>query len=412
MSKNTILILLLLSFLALGLGLNYYFKPFYKPVSSEQTLVTEKQENSSASTNLSATEIVFERFSTQDKIGQVMAWPVEIAQDGQIKTSGITEAEYLSQIAKKSPGLVTLFGKNISTEAARLAIEKITGHNGAVLPTWIAVDHEGGQVQRLNGDGFTKLASWRSMCNTDRDQSEKVLTKSAQELSEIGVQVVLGPVLDVGLPKGAMGDRLCSNKPDLIIDRVNTYLQVFGEKKILPVVKHFPGIGKVVTDLHQNFAVTRVGVEDVYVYRTILDKNQTIGVMTAHVGLENQFAHLPCSLSQDCVGELSSNYQQVLVFADALEMKSAAYQPTATSSGKKPDLSLAEISQKALLAGNNVLLYGAGVTFEQLTEVYDMLIKAYLNDPIFKEKVDVSVKKIIDYKLGVIGHETQPSSAN
>lgn len=408
--KTKIFLLSLLALVAVFLGYNYFFKPFYIE-QTKQVVVTEDEVNkfSTEAANLSAVEIVFNRFSSQDRVGQLMAWPIAIdaSKSAVNEHEEVLSDEFLTKLSKKRPGIITLFGSKISTQAAKLAIEEITAQNGSVLPTWIAVDHEGGTVQRLNGDGFTKLASWRNSCSTDKDKAEQVLAKSAQELSSIGVNIVLAPVLDVGLPNGWMGDRLCSNKPEIIVDRVNLYNQVFKAEKILPVIKHFPGIGKVAKDLHNEFAVTRVGVEDVFVYRSVLNKDSSLGVMTAHIGLENQYAQIPCTLSPDCVGELITNYPKVLVFADALEMRSASYLPSASQSAKKKELSLEEVSYKAVMAGNDVLMFGPSVSFEQMSGVYDMLNRSYLSDPIFREKVDQSVKKIIGYKLGLTTNETE-----
>lgn len=407
-SKTRIVLLTVLGGLAILLGYNYYFKPFYVEQIKE-AVVEEEPKFSTQAASLSAVEVVFNRFSSQDRVGQLMAWPVKIEASESAVTQEVMSEEFLIKLSKKRPGIVTFFGNQISSQSARTAISAITSHNGSVLPTWIAVDHEGGRVQRFSGEGFTKLASWWNSCGTDRDKVEQVLLKSAQELANVGVNIVLAPVLDVGLTNGIMGDRLCSNKPELVVDRVNLYNEVFKSQKILPVMKHFPGIGKIAVDLHNKFAVTRVGVEDVFVYRSILDIDSSVGVMTAHIGLDNQHAQIPCTLSPDCIGELTTNYPKVLVFADALEMKSASYLLTASGSAKQKELTLGEVSQRAVLAGSDILMYGPSVTFEQLSEVYDMLNRAYISDPIFREKVDQSVKKIIGYKLGLTTNETETS---
>ncbi len=405
--KTKIVLLSLLAVLAIFLGYNYYFKPFYIEQIKEVVKEDETTKFSTQSASLSAVDVIFNRFSPQDRVGQLMAWPVKINASESASSDQFLSEEFLTKLSKKRPGTVTLFGSQISSESAQTAISALSNHNGSVLPTWIAVDHEGGRVQRLNGDGFTKLASWWNSCSTDKDKAEQVLVKSAQELASVGVNIVLAPVLDVGLTNGIMGDRLCSNKPELVVDRVNLYKETFKAQKILPVLKHFPGIGKIATDLHNQFAVTRVGVEDVFVYRSILDDDSSVGVMTAHIGLDNQFAQIPCTLSPDCVGELLANYPKVLVFADALEMKSASYLPAASRSAQQKELSLEEVSRRAVIAGNDILMYGPSVTFEQLSQVYDMLNREYLSDPIFRERVDQSVKKIIGYKLGLTTNETE-----
>ncbi|NCN87675.1 MAG: glycoside hydrolase family 3 protein [Candidatus Pacebacteria bacterium] len=406
MKRNTIILIIFLISLMAFLGYNYYFEPFRQAVVeqfSEKKEVIEEE----IDPNLTATEIIFNRFDEKDIIGQLISWPVVI-EENEIDDNDLTESLYLEYLSKKNPGFFTLFGSDISTQSAKLTIDKLIDNNGSVILPWIAVDHEGGSVQRLSGDGFTRLASWNSICKLDRQKTERALGKSALELQDVGIDIVLAPMVDIGSVNGSLKSRICSSNPDLVVEKANIFIKVFQENNILPVLKHFPGIGKIDIDLHEQFAIGRVSIEDVFVYRTLLDLYPEVGVMTSHIGLDNQFAEIPCSLSKDCVGELINNYQSTLVFTDALEMKSAFYQPESSSGAEVKELTLGDVSKKAVMAGNDILIYGPSVRLEQLSEVYDMLIREYNSDSKFKQKVDKSVKKIISYKLGVpVEHEVK-----
>lgn len=400
MKRNTFILLVFLGLVMVLLGINYFFEPF-RQVIAEQLVQEEVVQEETVKKDRSAVETIFERFDDRDRVGQLLAWPVIIGEDGAVEDNDLTEDVYFEVLSKKNAGFFTLFGSQISTDSAKMTIDSLVDHNGSVLLPWIAVDHEGGTVQRLSGDGFTRLASWNSICDIDKQQAERVLGKSAMELSDVGVNIVLAPMVDVGKNTGALKKRVCSSNPDTVVGTANIFIEKMEEQGIMSVLKHFPGIGKVNVDLHEEFAVTRVGVEDVFVYRTLLELHPEIGVMTSHIGLDNQFADIPCSLSSDCVGELIDNFQKTLVFTDALEMKSAFHQPEATDGAELVELTLGDVSKKAVLAGNNVLIYGPSVDLEQMSSVYDMLVREYNSDPEFKKKVDRSVKKIIAYKLGV-----------
>jgi beta-N-acetylhexosaminidase len=406
MKKNTVLLIIFLILAIVFLGYNYFFQPF-RQAAVEQTNFKNEEKVEEVPQDITAVEATFNRFNNKDVIGQLISWPV-VLENNKLDSNDLTESEYLDYLGKKSPGFFTLFGSDISTESAKLTIDKLIDHNGSILLPWISVDHEGGIVQRLSGKGFTELASWNSICKLDRQQTERALGKSALELKQVGINIVLAPMVDVGSVNTSLKSRVCSSDPDLVVEKANSFIKVFQANDILPVLKHFPGIGKVKVDLHQQFAVGRVGIEDVFVYRTLLDLYPEIGVMTAHIGLDNQFADIPCSLSKDCVGELIDNYQSTLVFTDALEMRSAFYQPESTQGAEVRELTLGDVSKKAIMAGNDVLIYGPSVRLEQLSEVYDMLIREYNSDVNFKQKVDQSVKKIISYKLGVpVEHEVK-----
>ncbi|NCO12441.1 glycoside hydrolase family 3 protein [Candidatus Pacearchaeota archaeon] len=406
MKKNTVILIIFL-ILAIGLlGYNYYFEPF-KQAAIEQDISQGEKVEEAVDLDLTAVEVIFGRLNDQAVIGQLISWPV-VLENNQLDNNNLTQQEYLDYLVEKSPGFFTLFGSEISTQSAKMTIDQLVNHSNSVLLPWFSVDHEGGTVQRLSGDGFTRLASWNSICKLDKQQTERALGKSALELKEVGIDIVLAPMVDVGSVKSSLKTRICSSNPDVVVEKANSFIKVFQENDILPVLKHFPGIGKIEVDLHKQFAIGRVGIEDVFVYRSLLDLYPEVGVMTSHIGLDNQFAEIPCSLSKDCVGELIDNYQSTLVFTDALEMKSAFYQPESTQGANIKELTLGDVSKKAVMAGNDVLIYGPSVRIEQLSDVYDMLIREYNSDNKFKQKVDQSVKKIISYKLGVpVEHEVK-----
>lgn len=382
------------------LGFNYFFEPFKKAMVKQFSKDQEIQVETPLEENNNAVEVVFDKLDDKDKVGQLLAWPILIEKD-KVNDDDLTQEIFLDLLNRKKPGFYTLFGDKISSMSAKLVIEQLKNSNQSVLEPWIAVDHEGGKVQRLNGDGFTKLASWNSICETDKQSVQRILGKSARELKEVGVDVVLAPMVDVGPPTGVLNTRLCSFDSNNVVENANVFINAFKEQGILSVLKHFPGIGKVNVDLHKEYAVGRVGVEDVFVYRTLLDLSPEIGVMVSHIGIDNQYVDVPCSLSADCVGELTNNFPNVLVFSDALDMKAAFYVPEASDEVKLKEPTLEDISKKAILAGNNVLIYGPTVDIKQLSNVYAMLVEEYNSGGEFKQKVDQSVKKIISYKLGV-----------
>jgi hypothetical protein len=115
--------------------------------------------------------------------------------------------------------------------------------------------------------------------------------------------------------------------------------------------------------------------------------------MVAPVGVTNQFPDLPCVLSADCVNELSNNFPEVLIFTDALEMKANFHVP-----GDQSAPSLSQVAEQALRSGNQVLVFGSGVTYDQLTQIVADLTKQYQTDPAFKKKVDAALSQVIKYK--------------
>ena len=309
-------------------------------------------------------------------------------------TSAAVEKTALEDQVQKF-GFFVLFGKSITMNQVKQVVGELHNTTNVLeLKPLIAVDHEGGTVQRLSGEGFTKLDSWRKICSLTTTDREEILKQSAHELKEAGIDIVLAPVLDVGNSQ-ILKDRVCSiDSYAIVADRSMDFVTIFSDLGILPVIKHFPGIGLATKDLHNSYDYISVLENDVKLYKYIIDQVKHIGVMTAHVGVVSQDRTIPCSVSPYCVSELNTAYPEVLVFTDALEMVAASYD----KDNPRVPKDLIQISKEAILAGNNVLLYGASVSPEELENIATALLTEYEQNPKFRALVDQSVLKIIEYK--------------
>lgn len=379
-SKSTLLVILFLSATAVFLGWNYYYHPFAGEPLEPVTQV-------SPSPSLEPAVSLTADWSVDQKVAQLVAFPAEIDSAG-------LDASVSASLPEIKPGFVTLFGTQISTVAAQRAISSIKEpHTSTQVPIAIMVDHEGGATQRLNGQGFTRLPSWRSFCTQSASISAQLLTQSAKEISQVGVNIVLAPVIDVASSNLALGSRICSHDPEVVATHAEIYLTAMNQVNILPVLKHFPGIGQTTRDLHRNFDQVTVDLDEAGLYPKLLDARPQTGVMVSHVGVENQYANLPCSLSADCVGELLTNYPRTLIFSDALEMVAAGYD--SASDEPKP---LAQRSIEAILAGNDVLIFGPAVTAEEMTLILRTMEQRYTADPVFAKAVDQRLEKVVLWK--------------
>jgi beta-N-acetylhexosaminidase len=202
-------------------------------------------------------------------------------------------------------------------------------------PLLIAVDHEGGQVQRFR-DGFTRLppARWLGRrFDTDRQEglraAHAVGWLMAAELRAIGVDFSFAPCvdLDYGLSE-IIGDRAFHADPDAVSALAAAYLAGMREAGMAAVAKHFPGHGAVRADSHHVLPVDRRGYADLEPdlrpYRLLIE-NQLAGVMLAHVEYPAVDA-LPASLSHRWVSGIlrASLGFHGCVFADDLSMAGAA----------------------------------------------------------------------------------------
>lgn len=387
--------ILLLFLAAVLLGYNYFYRPF--EVVDVQIPRDGVSGTGQMMADTKSSEEKLLQLTPKQRISQMVALPITVTVEFETSQNEVVDATQSADVLEEDLkfGFVTLFGKALPVNQVSSVIEEFKLSNTLFeLKPLVAVDHEGGTVQRLSGEGFTKLGTWRSICSLSTQDREAVLKQSANELKDVGVDIVLAPVLDVGNNQ-ILKDRICSmDSYAIVADRSMDYVTIFSELGILPVLKHFPGIGSTTKDLHTSYEYIDVLENDVKLYKYIIDQNSRIGVMTAHVGVSSQDPGIPCSVSPYCVTELNKAYPDVLIFTDALEMDAAAYD----MDNPRVPKDLLQITKEAILAGNNVLIYGESVTQKELSAIISQLAIEYETNPQFQTRVDASVLKIIEYK--------------
>jgi beta-N-acetylhexosaminidase len=242
-------------------------------------------------------------------------------------------AEDTRVLAHPLVGSVLLFTRNYTDPRQIAALtEAIRAVRSPHL--LIAVDHEGGRVQRFR-EGFTRLPAARLLGRQyDEDRRDGLaLAQSvgwllASELRAVGVDFSFAPCadLDYGVSE-IIGDRAFHSDPDSVAALAVATLSGMREAGMAAVAKHFPGHGAVVADSHVALPVDRrefADLEgDIRPYRPLIDNNVP-GIMAAHVVFPAIDA-LPASLSKRWItgvlrGELGFHG---CVFADDLSMAGA-----------------------------------------------------------------------------------------
>jgi beta-N-acetylhexosaminidase len=151
-------------------------------------------------------------------------------------------------------GLI-LFARNYeSVDQLKALTDAIRAVKG---PMFIAVDQEGGRVQRFES-GFTALPSmrtWGHAFDRDYETAKKDLQKTVRtmsdELAACGVNLNLFPVLDLDDNKSTViGERSFGTTAEQVIARARPALEALHAGDYWSVGKHFPGHGGVVEDSH------------------------------------------------------------------------------------------------------------------------------------------------------------------
>jgi beta-N-acetylhexosaminidase len=251
-------------------------------------------------------------------------------------------------------GSVILFTRNyVDPPQLRALVGQIHAVRNPTL--LIAVDHEGGRVQRFR-PGFSALPPLRRIGHTYETEPQAGLAMAramgwlmAAELLACGLDFSFAPCvdLDYGLSE-IIGDRAFHARARVVSPLAVAYMHGMRDAGMGATAKHYPGHGAVVADSHLALPVDRRELvdmeEDLQPYRRLI-ANGLPAVMVAHV-LFPAVDPLPASFSQRWItGELRQGLGfGGLVFADDLTMAGAA------SVGDLP-----ERAGRALAAGCDVL---------------------------------------------------------
>jgi len=191
-------------------------------------------------------------------------------------------------------GGIILFSHNfISKKQFQSLINDIKSVKDNIL---ITIDHEGGRVQRLL-NGFTHLPSFEKISEIKNDDVRKQIAYqagyvSAYELSEVSIDINYSPVIDINHNKknNLLKDRTFGDNTENIILLANEYIKGSLDGGVLPVLKHFPGHGRVMTDSHTEDCLSDIDINellktDILPFKS-LHLNQSkfnLPIMTNHI---------------------------------------------------------------------------------------------------------------------------------
>lgn len=365
------------------------------PLASTTPSAVTSPPPSAAPSTPSSVEKQLAALSLEQRVGQLFM----VASKATGAEPGTMEA-----LTKYHAGNVYLSGRSKAGTAPTAAVvSALTGTVSAAttggLPLFVATDQEGGYVQVLSGPGFSTIPTALVQASSGAAKLRADAATWGKELRSVGVNVNLAPVLDtVTSPEFAPSNapighfqREYGYDPGNVSLLGNAFADGMKDAGVAPVVKHFPGLGRVVpnTDVSKNVRDTTTTRDD----PALEPFHTAIASGTKWVMVSNAYYD---KIDPANIAPFSATIMDAMLRADA----------GFTGIVLSDDLCSAEQLEAWSDADRALNFFGAGGTMlvcadpTSIPAMHQAVVQKATSDPAFRAKVDAAALTVLQVKAG------------
>ncbi|MGI9383912.1 MAG: glycoside hydrolase family 3 protein [Methyloligellaceae bacterium] len=301
-------------------------------------------------------------------------------------------------------GGVMLLAHNITGSSQLKALTRSLKQSTAGRrPPLIAVDQEGGWVQRLKGrNGFASTRSARNVAaNYSADKARSVVyAKMAGQLAENGINLNFGPVVDLdvtGTRNPIIGRirRSYGRDPEVVLSYAQGFIDAHRAHQVVTAAKHFPGHGSSLTDSHKGFTdISRTwSKSELIPYRRLAREKGVAMVMVGHL-YHPSFSDgpgQPATLSSKAISHWLRRELgfKGVVITDDMEMGAI-----------RKNFKFRDAVVRAVTAGNDILLYANTAKSDRnlALRIHEVIKTAVADGVIPPRRIEDSYRRITSMK--------------
>lgn len=303
-------------------------------------------------------------------------------------------------------GGTILFARNIAE------IEQVAGLNRAILRAagghpipFIAVDQEGGRVQRLRAPLTVVPPMWKVGLTRDTRLARQVGEVLGNELEVLGFNLDFAPCVDVltNPENPVIGDRAFGDEPEHATTMAGAVMLGLISAGLVPCAKHFPGHGDTRLDSHFDLPVLehdrdRLDRIELAPFERMA-RAQCPMFMTAHILVPSVDDKHPATLSRTWLQDILRKQLHFggVIISDDLEMKAVADR-----------YSIEEMVELGVPAGLDILLVCHSE--DKWTLAYETTVKLAEGSAAFREMVAMAAGRVRKLKTDYLRPWEQPSN--
>lgn len=325
--------------------------------------------------------------------------------------AGNTAEQARETIVELHPAGMVFVDNTTSSSTATTINRGLVGiqAESGVIPLFIAVDHEGGVVQRFTDiPNLGSNTAFAKTNPTDVDACERGHTH-AEQLAALGFNMNLAPVLDVNNnpDNPVIGTRSYGPDADLVARLGTAYVRGLQGHGIIAVGKHFPGHGNTGVDSHLGLPILPLSLDELeqvelVPFRAVVQPETDIAaIMSAHIVFPAvDPSGVPATLSQPVMTGLLRDrlgFTGLTLSDDLAGMKAITDNYTAD-----------DAAVRAVRAGVDMLIIAGGLARQRTSR--DALLAALQSGDLPRERVVEAVRHVLTTKarFGLLGDPQPP----
>ncbi|MCK4265574.1 glycoside hydrolase family 3 C-terminal domain-containing protein [Candidatus Babeliales bacterium] len=266
------------------------------------------------------------------------------------------------------------------------------------LPLIFSQDNEWGRVQRLPKELIKFPDSMTIGAIEDNSLAYEVGEEFANRCKSLGVGLNFAPVMDTNSNplNPIIGPRSFGENKENVVLKGCASIKGMQDNRVIACAKHFPGHGDTEIDSHLDFpTVNKIKEEldklELYPFKKAIEA-EIQSIMTAHINFSQIGPGTPATLSYKFLTGILRNELgfEGLIITDIMNMKGIT----------KLYPSLDKASLRALLAGNDIILFGkarpeSAERFNEIVSSIECIYNAVQDEIISEEQIDEHVLRIL-----------------